>query len=56
MRRKRTKPNRAGLAAKEVVVAMAILLIFSAGLYFLAQDCFARLYHYTSSTVGGPYL
>lgn len=55
-RRQRNQPKLNGFAAKEVVVAMALVLTFTAGMYFLAQDCFARIYHYISNNVGGPYL
>ena len=47
---------RAGLAAKEVVLAAVVLLIFTCGMYGLAQQSFARLYHFVSLTAGSPYL
>ena len=55
MKRFNTRVTRSGFAAQEVVIAMVLLLTFTVGMYFIAQDCFARLYHFMSTNVGGPY-
>jgi len=53
----RVLPNRrCGFAPIEVVLATAIVLTFTMGLYFLSEQSFSRLYHFISTMTGSPYL
>jgi hypothetical protein len=51
-------PNRRhrGFAAQEVVLAAAVVLTFTMGLYYLGEKSFSRLYHFISTMIGSPYL
>jgi hypothetical protein len=47
--------KRQGIAAIEVVMAAAVVLVFSVGMYLLGQNGFSGLYHFISTLVGSPY-
>lgn len=51
-----SRAKRRGFVAKEVVLAAAVVLTFTMGLYYLGEKSFARLYHFVSTMVGSPYL
>jgi hypothetical protein len=51
-----SRTKRRGFVAKEVVLAAAVVLTFTMGLYYLGEKSFARLYHFISTMVGSPYL
>ncbi|MBL8817752.1 MAG: hypothetical protein JNL58_17130 [Planctomyces sp.] len=48
--------QRSGFAAKEVVLAAAVVLTFTMGLYYLGERGFSRLYHFISTMTGSPWL
>lgn len=47
---------RSGFAAKEVVLAAAVVLTFTMGLYYLGERGFSHLYHFISTMTGSPWL
>ncbi len=47
---------RSGFAAKEVVLATAVIITFTMGMYYLGEKSFSRLYHFISTMIGSPYL
>ena len=48
--------KRAGMVAKEVVLAAAVVLSFTMGLYFLGEKGFSRLYHFVATMIGSSYM